>query len=89
MDVKRGHCWRCEKVTGNVSVECGHCKIASYCSKKCLKDDQYRHKTECEIWGPKKCNNPGCFATEKLKEVGSAATLINFTIGNFAGVACT
>ncbi|XP_072027811.1 uncharacterized protein, partial [Amphiura filiformis] len=50
------------------SEVCSHCKIAIYCSDRCREDDQYRHKPECEIWGPKKCNNPSCSITEGLKE---------------------
>ncbi|XP_028390889.1 uncharacterized protein LOC114515787 [Dendronephthya gigantea] len=68
MDVKKGHCWRCERATRDFFEECSQCKIANYCSKKCLKDDRYRHNPECEVWRPKECNNPGCFVKEGLKE---------------------
>ena len=70
MDVKRGHCWRCERTTQAQSHICSHCEIATYCREKCRRDDQYRHKPECEVWGPKKCNNPLCSQTGRLKEVG-------------------
>ena len=65
MDVKRGHCWRCERSTLAQTHICSHCEIATYCSEKCRQDDQYRHKPECEVWGPKRCNNPTCPSTNK------------------------
>ena len=68
MDVKIGHCWRCEKPTPAQTHICSHCEIATYCSEKCRQDDQYRHKPECEVWGPKRCNNPTCSETGQLKE---------------------
>ena len=67
MDVKHGHCWRCEVSLDLEHEACERCEVAVYCSKTCSLDDQYRHSSECEVWGPKECNR--CHAIGDFKEV--------------------
>ena len=63
MDVRRGHCWRCEQPIGGVPVYRTLCWIAVYCSQVCLASDLFRHNVpECEVWGPKQCSNSTCGA---------------------------
>ncbi|XP_077999963.1 uncharacterized protein LOC144452692 [Glandiceps talaboti] len=44
MDSKIGECWRC-KAPGH--IKCQVCDFALYCTKSCLRKDQFRHKVEC------------------------------------------
>lgn len=68
MDVKRGHCWRCEtSLIPDDIMTCSRCKVPVYCSKKYCTDDESRHGVECEVWGPKECNK--CHAAGNYKEV--------------------
>jgi hypothetical protein len=39
-------CWRCGNTVG-VGIICNLCEVAKYCSKKCQRNDIFRHKTEC------------------------------------------
>ena len=56
MDVKPGHCWRCEKALPDCVVRCDRCNKAVYCSNLCQKRDLVRHgAVECQIFGPKTC----------------------------------
>ena len=82
MDVKRGHCWRCEKLLPNHLVCCIHCSMAEYCSTLCQDTDRIRHTSvECLMFGPKICNNCGYKGNTKLvKQTASKpeCTLIYF-----------
>ncbi|XP_072013091.1 uncharacterized protein [Amphiura filiformis] len=53
-DVRRGHCWYCRKPGDK--VPCSRCKIGVYCSQNCLGRDKRRHSSECQSFGPQKCN---------------------------------
>ena len=82
MDVRRGHCWRCEQPIGGVPLYCKLCWIAVYCSEVCLASDLFRHSVpECEIWGPKQCSNSKCGAigqSTKFLEVRRSENMISF-----------
>mgnify|MGYP002804043507 FL=1 len=43
---KFSECWRCGNTIG-VGIICELCGVAKYCSEKCLKNDKFRHETEC------------------------------------------
>ncbi|XP_038057360.1 uncharacterized protein LOC119728966 [Patiria miniata] len=67
MDVKRGHCWRCERQLPEDLVRCSQCPQAEYCSRGCLQEDRVRHgSVECQNFGPKRCSQ--CGKQGKLKE---------------------
>ncbi|XP_033635672.1 uncharacterized protein LOC117296738 [Asterias rubens] len=67
MDVKRGHCWRCEKLLPKHLVCCNLCSMAEYCSTLCQDTDRIRHTSvECLMFGPKICNNCGYKGNTKL-----------------------
>ncbi len=58
MDVKRGHCYRCENRIVGKPVYCKYCWIAVYSSQVCSVSDVFRHSVpECEEWGHKQCSN--------------------------------
>ena len=42
---KAGHCWRCE---APCTQQCSRCRVAFYCSKKCQKQDKWRHQPNCD-----------------------------------------
>ena len=42
---RAGHCWRCE---GPCTPRCSRCRVAFYCSKKCQKEDKWRHQPNCD-----------------------------------------
>ena len=42
---KPNHCWRCEAAC---TQRCSRCRVAFYCSKKCQKQDKWRHKPDCD-----------------------------------------
>ncbi|XP_022092712.1 uncharacterized protein LOC110980389 [Acanthaster planci] len=67
MDVKPGHCWRCEKSLPEHAVRCDRCPKAVYCSDPCKKHDCVRHgAVECQVFGPKSCSY--CKKTGDLKQ---------------------
>lgn len=43
--------WRCcfcfEELEDNKIITCGNCKLLSYCSNRCLKQDRQRHRQYC------------------------------------------
>jgi hypothetical protein len=39
-------CWRCGNTVG-VGIICNLCEVAKYCSKKCQRNDIFRHEAEC------------------------------------------
>ncbi|XP_022092711.1 uncharacterized protein LOC110980388 [Acanthaster planci] len=67
MDVKPGHCWRCEKLLPEHAVRCDRCPKAMYCSDPCKKRDRVRHgAVECQVFGPQSCSH--CEKTGDLKQ---------------------
>lgn len=40
-----GHCWRCEVPC---IQRCSRCRVAFYCSKRCQKQDKWRHEPHCD-----------------------------------------
>ena len=71
MDVKEGHCWRCE--APGTDVSCKKCNKAKYCVEQCRQRDEMRHEPQCDIWASAVCSNPSCRVSENLKEVGTGA----------------
>ncbi|XP_038047619.1 uncharacterized protein LOC119721694 [Patiria miniata] len=60
MDVRKGHCWRCEKPLPKHPTKCRGCPQAEYCSSGCQGKDQVRHgSVECKLFGPKPCSHCG------------------------------
>ncbi|XP_022088316.1 uncharacterized protein LOC110978003 [Acanthaster planci] len=58
MDVRKGHCWRCEKPLPQKPLKCHGCPLAEYCSTPCKQQDKVRHgSVECEVFGPKRCTH--------------------------------
>ena len=37
---------------------CGRCKVVSYCSKRCQKENHALHKIFCKAWVESECNTP-------------------------------
>ena len=56
-----GHCWRCEAVCTQL---CSRCRVAYYCSKKCQKQDKWRHQPDCDAAALKK-QCMGCGRTDE------------------------
>eukprot|EP00746_Dinoflagellata_sp_MGD_P013881 gnl/MRDRNA2_/MRDRNA2_130183_c0_seq1.p1 gnl/MRDRNA2_/MRDRNA2_130183_c0~~gnl/MRDRNA2_/MRDRNA2_130183_c0_seq1.p1 ORF type:complete len:350 (-),score=98.97 gnl/MRDRNA2_/MRDRNA2_130183_c0_seq1:74-1087(-) len=55
---EKAHCYNCQ---GNIDVRvlrCGVCKVATYCSQKCQKEDWSYHKRACKKPEPKKTAEP-------------------------------
>ena len=42
---RAGQCWRCEALC---TPQCSRCRVAFYCSKKCQKEDKWRHQPNCD-----------------------------------------
>ena len=55
------HCWRCEAVCTQL---CSRCRVAYYCSKKCQKQDKWRHQPDCDAAALKK-QCMGCGRTDE------------------------
>lgn len=56
MDVKDGHCWRCEGSLKDPPVVCSWCDVAVYCSSNCFQEDEKVHLfRECQMFGTKVC----------------------------------
>lgn len=44
----KNHCWKC-KMSGTDLMACGRCKVATYCSKECQKENYPLHKKFCKV----------------------------------------
>ncbi|KAJ8018320.1 Zinc finger MYND domain-containing protein 10 [Holothuria leucospilota] len=86
MDVKPGLCWRCETRLQSKKELCFLCKIAVYCSTKCLERDEARHgSVECKMWSRiNKCE--ACGRIGRMKECSGcyAAWFCDKTCQGFA-----
>ena len=48
---RAGRCWRCEAAC---TQRCSRCRVAFYCSKRCQKQDKWRHQPNCDDAAMKK-----------------------------------